>query len=252
MRAPLLVCVGLCLACTRARAGVADEPRARDAEAVSSAVASDARALSNGVLRTRFGSELPLPSEASSRRRCPEETLAQAGPALPLRLRDVRSDKRQLLPLRLTTTLTSTSARRVGDYLRAGEGEGETTPPSSLAELRYLAEFAIEAYTAPRLFRRKDAPRSEWSSALLAGRLIVYDVIEGRPLCDSRIDARISGEGRPIRRALRDATRERMTSELERSARAELERALATMSSAFRLEPWPDAAGSLALADLSR
>ena len=212
------------------------------------------KAVALGSLRTRFGTELPAPS-AEGRRRCPDETLANAAYApLPLRLRDVRRDRRQLLPLRLTQTLSTASALAVAEHLRAGDerAAGGLEPLLKLADSRYLAELLVEVYQAPKLFRRKDAPRSEWSAAVLNGRLVVYDLIEARPLCHAPIDVRISGDGQPIRRRLRDATRERMTFELERTTRAELERALRTASNAFTLEPWSDAGQSPLLAELSR
>src|SRR5688500_4749086 len=239
----------LCCACARAPAGSEQAARAPAAQtrAETESVESERRAVALGLLRTRFGAELPRPS-AEGRRRCPDETLTNPASApLPLRLRDVRLDRRQLLPLRLTHRLSTASALSVAEHLRAGDeraaGEraaGELDPLLKLADSRYLAELLVEVYQAPKLFRRKDAPRSEWSAAVLNGRLVVYDLIEARPLCDAPIDVRISGDGQPIRRRLRDVTRERMTAELERTTRAELERALRTASSAFTLEPWSD------------
>ena len=257
MRVLVLGWLASCLSCACARAPAGSEQSAgalaAQTRAETESVESERKAVALGLLRTRFGAELPRPS-AEGRRRCPDETLTNpASTPLPLRLRDVRLDRRQLLPLRLTNTLSTASALSVAEHLRAGDerAAGELDPLLKLGDSRYLAELLVEVYQAPKLFRRKDAPRSEWSAAALNGRLVVYDLIEARPLCDAPIDVRISGDGQPIRRRLRDVTRERMTAELERTTRAELERALRTASSAFTLEPWSDAGRPL-LAELSR
>ena len=250
----LALCLS-CLSCTRARATAgSDVAPGIERPAPRDEAASERTAVALGVLRTRFGVELPVPGK-DSRRRCPDETLAHVDRApLPVRLRDVRTDRRQLLPLRLTTVLTSESALRIADYLRTSEEEKSDVEVAALTELastRYLAELLVDVYQSPRLFRRKDAPRSEWSSALLTGRLVVYDLSEARPLCDSPIEVRVSGDGQPILKRLRDVTRQRMTGELERTTRAELERALHAASNVFTLEPWPDAGRSQLLAGLS-
>jgi hypothetical protein len=259
MRVLVLGWLASCLSCSCARAPAGSEQQSARAPAAQTRAESDSaenerKALALGLLRTRFGPDLPRPS-AEGRRRCPDETLTNPASApVPLRLRDVRADRRQLLPLRLTHTLSTPSALSVAEYLRADDelSAGALEPLLRLADSRYLAELLVEVYQAPKLFRRKDAPRSEWSAAVLNGRLVVYDVIEARPLCDAPLDVRISGDGQPIRRRLRDVTRERMTSELERAARAELERALRAASNAFRLEPWSGDGRSQLLAELSR
>jgi hypothetical protein len=258
MRVLVLGWLASVLTCSCARAPAGSEQSARapavQTRAGTDGAESERKAVALGLLRTRFGAELPRPS-AEGRRRCPDETLTSPASApLPLRLRDVRLDRRQLLPLRLTHTLTTASALSLAEHLRAGDerSAGDLEPLLKLADSRYLAELLVEVYQAPKLFRRKDAPRSEWSAAVLNGRLVVYDVIEARPLCDAPIDVRISGDGQPIRRRLRDVTRERMTSELERAARAALERALRAASNAFTLEPWSDDGRSPLLAELSR
>jgi hypothetical protein len=209
-----------------------------------------------GALRQRLDVDLPRP-DATTGRRCPEETMAHTpGSRLPLRTRDVRVDRRQLLPLRLTQAFTSesiASARRDIDSSEMGAPGtmlGEATP--SIEHWRYLAEFQIEVYRSPKLFRRKDAPRSEWAPGILTGALVVYDALEKRALCQTSVSVHVSGEGQPIRKRLRDAVRERLTGELERRARNELERALAELSNRLVLEPSAASAPAALLAEISR
>jgi hypothetical protein len=251
MRRMVLGLVACSWACTRAPTETHLAPRSE-----RSAVTAQPQhgAVTLGQLRSRFGFDLPE-LQLAARRRCLDETLADAARApVPVRLRDARSDRRQLIPLRLITTLTSESALEIAETLRASEQDSVAVPErvARLAETRYLAELAVETYQAPRLFRRKNEPRSQWSPAVLSGRLVIYDLSEARPLCDAPIDVRVSGEGQPIRRSLRNLTRERMTAELERAARVALERALRVANGRFRLEPWSTDARSQLLAELSR
>jgi len=209
------------------------------------------------LVRSRFGAEPPLPT-STGRTRCADEALARDATRLPLRLRDVRADRRQILPLRLSLALTTESAARatrLSDPNQAFElSAGPLSPTREeverLSKLRYLSELQIDTYRAPKLFRRKDAPRSEWAPGVLSGNLVVYELERFGVLCQTKISVIVSGEGEPIRRRLRDTVRERMTNTLERDVRRELERALAGISGAFSLEPSPSAAQPLLLAGL--
>lgn len=209
------------------------------------------------LVRSRFGTVPPLPADVL-RSRCTDEALERTETPLPLRLRDVRADRRQILPLRLTLALTTESAARATrlvDPNQALDGSVGAAAPDReqlerLAKLKYVSELQIETYRAPKLFRRKDAPKSEWSPAVLSGKLVVYELSGFRALCQASISVLVSGDGEPIRRRLRDTVREKMTSELERRVRSELETALAGISGAFSLEPSPTAAKPLLLAGL--
>lgn len=211
-------------------------------------------------VRARLEVQLPRPA-AGPRQRCPDETLATAeSEPLLVRVRDERADQRQLLPLRLRERLSSASWLRLAERLAAEPGTpqgaasaaDELTELERLADQRHLAELELLEYRAPKLFRRKAAPRSEWSDGVLMGRLVVYELGAPRALCQAPLEVRVSGDGQSIKRRLRDVTRERMTAELERGARLELGRALASITRAFRLEPGPDGAQRPLLAELSR
>lgn len=193
-------------------------------------------------LRERLDTELPRPEQTVGRR-CPDESLAHGAASLPLRTRDVRQDRRQLLPLRLMQTFTSPS---IAEARAALDAEAADSATDVLERLSYVAELQIAVYRAPKLFRRKDAPRSEWAPGVLTGDLVVYDAAEKRALCQAPISVIVSGDGEPIRSRTRDVVRERMTAELERRSRAELERALLELSRRFTLEPASGAPGMLA------
>lgn len=249
-----------CSACQLAR-----EPRPRPHQGPPPELAAGAQPAATDsvrdealfLVRSRFGTEPPLPENAQ-RRRCTDEALERGETRLPLRLRDVRADRRQILPLRLTLSLTTESAAqatRLSDPNQALDAPGAARAPDRdgierLATLRYVSELQIDTYRAPKLFRRKDAPRSEWSPALLSGTLVVYELSGLRALCQAPISVLVSGDGEPIRRRLRDTVREKMTAELERRVREELERGLASISGAFSLEPSPSAVKPLLLAGL--
>lgn len=249
-----------CSACQFAR-----EPAPRPRPAQAAALEAQAQTGSTDpsrdealfVVRSRFGTEPPLPGNAQ-RSRCTDEALDRTETALPLRLRDVRADRRQILPLRLTLSLTTESATQVtrladpNQALDAADGSRtlDRERIERLARLRYVSELQIDTFRAPKLFRRKDAPRSEWSPALLSGNLVVYELSSFRVLCQAPVSVTVSGDGQSIRRRLRDTVREKMTSELERRVREELERALAGISGRFSLEPSPGGVKPLLLAGL--
>jgi hypothetical protein len=248
MRFAAFGALALCLSCKFGPTRTERWSARRDAipAASASAMRDDAALVRVAALRERLDAELPLPGESVGRR-CPDEVMPHArGATIPLRPRDVRVDRRQLLPLHLIQSFTSES---VGRARAAIDAEGASVPPDALDGLRYLAEFQIAVFGSPKLFRRKDAPRSEWAPGVLTGDLVVYDAVEKRALCRARVSVRVSGDGEPIRKRLRDVVRDRMMNELERRTRTELERALGDLTRSFTLEA-PNGAPAAMLAEL--
>jgi hypothetical protein len=101
----------------------------------------------------------------------------------------------------------------------------------------YLAELRIEDYSEPRLFRRKDAPRSEWAAGLVAGRVVVFDLEAKRAICQAPLMARGDATSAPIRRRLREMTRERLRQELQDRSWSAMQSALASITSRLALPP---------------
>jgi hypothetical protein len=162
--------------------------------------------------------ELKLPVvRGASRERCPDELLPRGAEAdLAVRAEDARSERRELLPLDLSTAL------------RAEPSERSASP-------RYLAELLIDDYSAPRLFRRLNAPRSEWAAGRLSARLVVHDLGAQRVLCQVPLSVRGNADGAPIRRRLREATRQSLERKLYGRVRDAMDTALGSISSVLRL-----------------
>ncbi|HWA73680.1 MAG TPA: hypothetical protein VG937_15145 [Polyangiaceae bacterium] len=160
----------------------------------------------------------PLPvAKASGRERCPDEILPRGAEAdLAVRVEDARVERRDLLPLDLSTALRSESSEQS-------------------ARPRYLAELLVDGYSAPRLFRRLNAPRSEWAAGSLQGRLVVHDLSEHRILCQVSLRAKGNADGAPIRRRLREDTRRSLERKLYGRVRDAMETALGSISSVLRL-----------------
>jgi hypothetical protein len=166
----------------------------------------------------------PLPA----RRRCPDDLLPRSNEqtSLAVRVVDVRADRKELLPLSLRSALGC-----------APEG---ATP-------RYVAELQIESYASPRLFRRLDAPHSEWAAGHLRAHLLVEDVAEHTTLCQAEVSVRGDARDAPIKRRLRESTRSALQQELQRRARTGMVSALSGISSVFELrEAAPKEAVALA------
>jgi hypothetical protein len=135
---------------------------------------------------------------------------------LAVRVEDARVERRDLLPLDLSTALRS-------------EASAQSAQP------RYLAELLVDGYSAPRLFRRLNAPRSEWAAGSLQGRLVVHDLSEHRILCQVSLRAKGNADGAPIRRRLREDTRRSLERKLYGRVREAMETALGSISSVLRL-----------------
>lgn len=174
--------------------------------------------------------ELASPSSAA-RVRCPDELLphGSSDTALLVRLQDTRGERRQLLPWTFLQALESPQFA-----LLQSEAPLEQ-PLRQLAARRYVARLLVEAYSGPRLFRRKDAPRSEWDAGAFSGRLVVHDLVARRALCEAPVRVRGNADAAPIRKRLRETTRERLTSELHDGTRSAVSAALMSISSVFTL-----------------
>jgi hypothetical protein len=159
-----------------------------------------------------------LPAVQGVRReRCPDELLPRGAEAdLAVRVEDVRAERRNLLPVDL------------GAALRA-ESSGRST------SRRYLAELLVDGYSAPRLFRRLNAPRSEWAAGSMQARLVVHDLATHHVLCQVPLSVRGNATGAPISRRLRESTRQALENKLYARARAEMDTALGSISSVLRL-----------------
>jgi len=157
-------------------------------------------------------------SSSEPRRRCPDELLPRGASeaALPVRVTDARTDRREILPLALRTAL-----------------QGPTKEPAELP--RYFAELRVERYESPKLFRRLSAPRSEWAPGILRARLMVQDAEARATLCQAEV--RFTGDAReaPIRRRLREMTRNSLQQKLLTGTLAQMESALSGISSVLRL-----------------
>lgn len=133
-----------------------------------------------------------------------------------MRVEDARDARRELLPLDLSNAL------------RTEQGERSSQP-------HYLAELLVDGYSAPRLFRRLNAPRSEWAAGSLQARLVVHDLVEHRVLCQVSLRARGNADGAPIRRRLREQTRRSLENKLHERVRDAMDTALGSISSVLRL-----------------
>lgn len=175
----------------------------------------------------RLGMAAGEPSPRGSRR-CADESIALLPPGAPnaavvVRARDERLIPKHLIPLEVLARLESDEFRTVASLLtggRAGLWDPEAARPHSveaagealrelerLRNTRYVAEIQIVTYSAPKLFRRKGALRSEWHAGVLSFDLVVYDLEAGKLLCQTSGIARGDATGAPIRRALRERTR---------------------------------------------
>jgi hypothetical protein len=173
-----------------------------------------------GVDALTLGSEAPLPAaQGSARERCPDELLPHGSPAvssLAVRVEDARLERRNLLPLDLSSALNA--------------GPSVREPASG-----YLAQLLIDGYSAPRLFRRLDAPRSEWAAGHLQARLVVHDLRAGRVLCQVPLRVRGDASGAPISRRMRESTRTALETKLYARTREAMIAALGSISSVLRL-----------------
>jgi hypothetical protein len=250
MRRALLLALLAVLGCERAESAPQPARRRGPDPAESSLHAR----INQGIARARARIEQELePPVGKGPQPCPDESLA-AGSAphtLILRTRVVRSESRSPLPLRLLTALESDEFSTITAHLSGGAAAlwdpTHARPKSpegarlalealdALAERPYLAELRVESYVEPKLFRRKDAPKSEWEAGLVAGRLVIYDLSTRRPLCQAKLLVRGDAKDAPIRKRLREQTRERLRAALNDRTYAALESALGSISSRFVL-----------------
>jgi hypothetical protein len=200
--APVLACETAKLSASSAR-GVL--PSARPSASVEPKAASPS-------------AEAKLPvTRALGRERCPDELLPRGAEAdLAVRVEDVRAERRNLLPVDLGTALRAESSERS-------------------ASRRYLAELLVDGYSAPHLFRRLNAPRSEWAAGSLQGRLVVHDLATHTVLCQVPLSVRGNATGAPISRRLRESTRVSLENKLYTRARDAMDSALGSISSVLRL-----------------
>jgi hypothetical protein len=204
-----------------------DAALTRDDPALARAVAP---AVSSAAQRAAETSGARLPSAAShpamlaelaarGRERCPDEVLSRGSGAqteLAVHVADVRADRRSILPLDLGQSLAS-----------------DAPAPDAL----YAAELLVSAYEGPHHFRRLNAPRSEWAAGRLEAQLLVWDLQGQRVVCQATLKVRGDATGAPVRRRLRESTRQLLETKLYGRARAEMQRSLAGISSVFRLSP---------------
>jgi hypothetical protein len=175
--------------------------------------------------------ELPKASSAE-RVRCPDDLLPRrsaSDTALLVRLHDTRQERRHLLPWTFLQALESPQFALL-------QSEAPLEPPlRELAARRYVARVLVDTYSGPRLFRRKDAAKSEWDAGAFSGRLVVHDLVLQRALCQAPLRVRGNADAAPIRKRLRETTRERLTNELHQGTRAAVSAALASISSVLTL-----------------
>ncbi len=166
----------------------------------------------------RLASDETWAAAPKERQRCPDELLPRGvarETTLAVRVRDARGDRRQLLPLSLRTALET---------------------PGSNPEARYFAELRIDSYSSPRLFRRLNAPRSEWAAGSLQGSLLIQDTQRRSTLCQAPLRALGDAREAPISRRMRESTRRALETKLRQRTRGELDGTLAKISSVFTLE----------------
>lgn len=161
--------------------------------------------------------DFPVIPSSRERERCPDDVLPRgsAETTLQIRVHDVRRDRRELMPLDLSLALQSKP--------RGGERP------------RYVADLLIEVYSNPKLFRRRNAPRSEWAAGKLEGRLVIRDTRERRALCQVPLRVRGNAADAPISRRLREMTRASLEHKLYRAVNHELRVALGGISGVLTL-----------------
>jgi len=196
------------------------------------------------------------PPATRERQRCPDETLStttEDSRTLMMHVQDGRSEKKWPLPLELLASLESNEFETILAHIPGGAvalwDESHVAPPNlaagrralqalrDLEARRYLSELVVESYEEPKLFRRKDALRSEWAAGHLSGRIVVYDLHSGSALCQAPLRIRGDATSAPINRRLRESTRERLRRDLLNRTWAGMESALSSISSRLTLPP---------------
>lgn len=201
--------------------------------------------------RTRLERDRELPPKRG-RESCPDETLtadSEDARTLVVRVRDGRDETRSLLPLKLLASLESDEfsalrslrtegAAGLGNMQRIARSDESARRALEVIEILerrpYLAEIVVESLVEPRLFRRKKAPRSEWSAGHLVGRLVVYELRSERGICQAPLKVNGDLRGATIRHTLRERTRERLLAALLDRTWSAAEAALSAISFKLR------------------
>lgn len=171
------------------------------------------------------------------------ESLPREARTLVLAVRDARFEKKQLLPLDLTGSLTQPKLHLLRDEL-ALLPDGRAPSEALVAEVgaletrRFAGVFHVtEHYGAERVFRM-DRSRWEWQPGTLVAWLAVHDASSGAALCQTLVVVKNDTRAAPVAARLKSDTRERLTRELGRDVRAAAETALRRISALLEL---PDA-----------
>jgi hypothetical protein len=186
----------------------------------------------------RLSRELARPDRFGERR-CTIRDLDASSRTVVLGTEDARYEPKHLLPLDLLEQILGADFRFSGLASRFSPDPPAPTSKEeaarALAELevlskrRYKAVYYITDYGAPRLIRRKDRARSEWVPGVLAAWLVVHDLDEKIPLCQSRIIARNDIQDEPISRKLKHQVQKRLIRELGQALRSQTISALARL-----------------------
>lgn len=241
-----LLLLSIASGCDHARERTEVHPVTERSEATKRSALREQLRRDLALVRQRFDAPLQRVN-ADQRVRCPDELLPRGEQRVILRVRDVRKEAKTLLPLALRASLETAEFSRLGGYFHAGaaalwdddqlEPRDEAAAAAALAELkallavRFLAELHVDSYSTPSLFRRRAAPRSEWAPGQLAGLFVIRDLSEGKILCQAPLHVRPDVHDAPVRRRLREATRQRLEQRLQEGVWQAMHTALASMSS---------------------
>lgn len=235
-RSLFILCALAAIACEQApRDTLASLPKQAPTSVVKQRSAPPDAAYS--LVALRLERELPEKNQRDFLR-CPDETLSHADAeqnTLLVRVRDARSERKNILPLDLRQTLAPDPLARWREST-ASIDEGEKASLASLKERRYLAEIVISAFAPPTHFRRLNALHSEWSAGRLEGELVVYDLDSEHVLCAAPLRVHGDATGAPLSRRLREATRADLERKLYARAVREVGGALASIT---HLLHWP-------------
>ena len=204
----------------------------------------------------RLARELPRPRSLSARV-CADDALRQAGEpsTLHLLVRDSRYDRRQLLPLGITTRMAPDELDPIRKrfeqpedelalpvHLRVRRLEDATASQRELADLAarpFVAVAHVLGYNEPRLTRKPAALRRHWTPGVLDTMLLVYDLRDGQPLCQVRTTVRNDVSDAPILIRLRSDTREALKLQLADRWRETAARRLGQITSYLQLPAPP-------------
>ena len=204
-------------------------------------------------LQSRFNQELTPPNTRRDLP-CPEALSGSTERTnVVVRIRDDRFEPQNLLPLDLRARLQSDEFARVGEQYVGGpaalwnlesarlKGHESMSVAGAhldqLGKLSALVALHITSYSKPHVFRRKGVIRSEWDAGTIGGRLVVYDLERAAPLCQSWLSVRGDATGAPLRRRLREMTRNRLHKELLDLTWKSMKDKLAQLSANLEMPP---------------